>query len=347
MCSSRWGLIAEPANETDNRTRWYYEALRDLHHTMDEHNVEITTIEMSRSAWNAISALVSPDFTTNGEEPNSGMEIARLFDIPVKMIASLMDGAILLRARNAPAGSVVSPGRKPVQKIGGVGGRAGVVGESTRPRDQTMLGALERLYETDRVSRRTLLDAMRLPEAPPPEVLPTPTPIPVEPPPVLLEKVSNAVRDQRKPKAGDRFTSRRTGKTVDVLRIEERDGMWAVALQESSYGKDTLPNSPTILWANDFVAEYVPFGSSARQPEPEPVAPLNINVSAGEEWYSAEHNEYVTVESLDLRKMKAVARGASTGKLRNIHLDDFNDETKCKRIVRTTAHRRLMGDDEY
>ena len=163
-----------------------------------------------------------------------------------------------------------------------------------------------------------------------------------------LETLSKALQDQRKPSVGSRFTSRRTGKTVDVVRVEDRDGVWAVAIQESSYASGALPNSPVILWANDFLAEYIPLGESTlKGSEPAPVVNLKVQVAVGEEWFSVEHNEYVTVENVDFRRMQTAVRGASTGKLRNIHLDDFANEAKCRRVVRTTVHQRLMGDDDY
>jgi len=306
--------------------------------------VDLTQIEMSRAAWNALAGANLEGLVFTEENPDSGQTVAHLFDVPVQMVPSLITGAILLRARNAPPGSAVAPGRsRPVQKIGGVGGRSGVAGEGDgRPRGQTILGALGRLYDQDLISRQTLLDVAGVrPEPPPPVPTPTPQRVP-------LESVSKAVQDRRMPRVGDRFTSRRTGKTIDIARVEEHDGVWAVAIQESSYNDGALPNAPMVMWANDFLLEYIPYGAGkGHRIEPLPVINPDIHVAVGEEWYSSENSEYVTIESLDYRKMRAAGRGASTGKLRQIPLDDFLNEAKCKLVVRTSAHQRLMGDDDY
>jgi hypothetical protein len=164
--------------------------------------------------------------------------------------------------------------------------------------------------------------------------------------PVTLEHVSRVVQDQKRPFEGARYYHRKTGNAVTVLRVEDSPQGWSVAYQENSYTGNHVGHAPCILWMNDFLQEFVPHIDSIHS-EPPPVVPTGVTLTVGEEWYSFELNEYVKLTSVDYRRMVAVARGGSTGRTSNFPIADFADEVKLKRIVRTTSHQRLMGEDDF
>lgn len=321
LCSSRWGLIAEPAAETDNRGRWYGQALADLHHTMLEHNVNMTRIQISRSAWIALSEafgrgeipLMTINFDLTSARAHealleSGLAVGTMFEVPIQMVASLSDGSVLVRAPNAPAGSAIASSRRPIQRIGGIGNRGAVLFQQT-----------EVTKEEQEALRQAPLEVS-----------------------IAVEK-SNI----RKPRPGDRYVQRRTGSIVHVQRVEDSDGGgWSVALQDTSYTGNGIGQAPYILWMNDFLQGFVPFSQSVHS-EPPPVVPSSITVVDNEDWYAYEFNEYVRVQSTDYRRMITVVRGASTGKLWHIPITDFADESKLKRFVRRTSYQRLMEEDEF
>lgn len=322
LCSSRWGLIAEPSTDTDNRGRWYGATLADLYNTMLEQNANMTRIEMSRSAWGVLSSAcrrkeIDAIMTIHDAViPDSGFEVGTFYEVPIFMVASLSDGAVLVRAPNAGSGSAISP-RRPVQRIGGVGNRSGVVGEGDGR-------TLDRLYDPQEARtgmlRRTTTEVRRT-------IISRPT-------------------DQTKPKEGARYFHRKTGNAITILRVEDSDQGWSVAYQENSYTGNHIGHAPCILWMNDFLQEFVPH-VDARFSDPPPVVPTGVALTIGEEWFAYEADEYVKIVSTDYRRMIAVVRGGSTGRTRNVPIAEFADESRLKKVVRTTAHQRLMGDDDF
>jgi hypothetical protein len=338
LCSSRWGLIAEPAADTDNRGRWYGAALADLYQTMLEHNADMTRIDLSRSAWIALAGAYRRNevplmLVNENVNPDSGFAVGSMFEVPLHMVASLSDGSVLVRAPNAPAGSAIAPSRRPVQKIGGIGNRSWA--DEPLPSRPPVL--LDRHVAIEQ--RRQIVASLPPREAPVRVHSIQGTPVPLAPMSIMNVAV-------KKPREGDRYFQRRTGNAVTIERVEDSDNGWSVAIRQDSYTGNTVGQSPFILWMNDFLQDFVPFAESMHSAPP-PIVPSNVVLAIDEEWYSYEFNEYVRILSTDYRSMIAVVRGGSTGKTRNIHVDDFAVESKFKKIVRTTVHQRLMGDDDY
>jgi hypothetical protein len=290
----------------------------ELTETMLESS-EINRIECSRSAWEALRQNSKRYDIVVDEKvvPDSGFEIAKFGGIPVHMIASLTDGSVLVRARRAPAGSTVS--RRPIQKIGGIGGKSVLPPVPAPPpppsEPSTVLGGVVSMVK--RIMGTTpMID---------PEMKGT------------TDSVSQAATIKL-PKVGSVYYQRETGKEVEILRVEENDGQWSVALKGA-----LETTSPCILWLNDFHTEYVKSGLPTNETVPEPHPTIHLEID--EEWFSFESDEYVRIQSVDLRKMTAVVFGGSTGRTRNVPVDDFTNARKFKKVEKKTAFDHLLDDD--
>lgn len=352
LCSSRWGLISEPNTDTDNKGRWYADTVAELTESMSDS--DITGIEFSNTAWYnllaaAVAELTVPKDATTGNPLESGT----LFGIAIQKVTSLTEGSVLVRARRAPPGSAMKTSRKPIQRIGGVGNRSGTVAIAPAPPPTpvsltTMVGMLDALGVSAEVRESMgvaaeVFDHLRTiaPTAVSPQAsISSWTPVTeeeVKPAPVKPEPTSL-------PTEGAHYFQRRTGKEVEIVRVEENEGRYAVAIRDNSH--TTIGSTPYILWLNDFNAEYVPAGRPSSFPVPEPLPHPTVRLNIDEEWYSFRYQEYVRIESVDLRKMTAVVKGGSTGRTRNAAIDDFAKPDLFSKVERVTAHQRLMMDDD-
>lgn len=327
-CSSRWGLVSRPPRDVDNKGRWYEDTIRELRDTMLLSQVNPSSIELSTDAWESLLGAArrgeAPDLILPKDDPETGAQVGELFEVPLYLVPYLTEGSVLLKAGNAPAGGIL----KPIQRIGGVGGRSGAVGEGNgTPATSTIMGALSEIYANDPVART---EATRIARA-------------------LRETTAEKERPAPKvpdlPVEGTRYFQRKTGREVEVIRIEVQDGQYAIGLQGVTNGPG-VGNAPYILWLNDFHAEYLPAGSPSTVPPPEPIPHPRVVVNEKEEWLDHGSKEYVLVSHVDLRKMVVRVVGCSTGRFRHVTLDDFADPSKFTKLVRKSAIERLIADDE-
>lgn len=157
----------------------------------------------------------------------------------------------------------------------------------------------------------------------------------------LAPKVTNP----SPPAAGERFFQRRTGREVEVVRVEENEGRWSVALRSVAHMPGEVGSSPHILWLQDFLSEYLPHRtpSTARPSRPK----SNVPVAIGDEWHAKERSEFIRVTQVDEEKSVVQVVGLSTGRVYRVLQDELGDETRYTRVVKVTSHERIMGNDDF